>query len=463
MADPLLEALQNQRQIYQDNNFWGQAGDAMGAISKSYAQNQDPYFNPNGNLLGALLTGVGSGFMKGYGQQEVRRQTQDFANVLRGVAKDYYAGNDISYAYKSPYQALQDAAPALEFGRMQNDYQLQQKIDAKKQEGALDFLNKQREAGLIPIQSTDQSGKSYISGWDVNKDYLIAKGEAAQLSNPSFGSKALDSKYQPIVAKVLAGQDLSPEDAQLVSSAPFDLIKEIRQNNQLNDANSRFAQNLGQRKATKNLFGYDFLTDAQLTDTEAAKLRDKIAQTNVLSSVFNQVATNPNYNPDEIFGNNAALTDALRAAAFQKLRMGAGTGANSGAALNPGEKAIIEDMNFATMATDPIGSLKRMMAGRDQKQFAKDMAGVIQKLQDEEILGYGGIRSGVTPDYYSPEAINKYKTSSGLNDFGKQWLSTVPQQAPAQMAAPERMVTIRSKSGQVKQVKESELAQYGFR
>ena len=129
MADPLLEALAQQKQYFNQNNFWGQAGDALGAVSTAYGQNQDEGSNPNSNLVGALLTGIGSGFMKGYGQQEVRRQTADFANVLRGVAKDYYSGGDLSSVYNSPYQALQDAAPALEFGRMQSQQERQNKLN----------------------------------------------------------------------------------------------------------------------------------------------------------------------------------------------------------------------------------------------------------------------------------------------------------------------------------------------
>lgn len=154
MSDPLLEALAQQKQYFNQNNFWGQAGDALGAVSTAYGQNQDEGSNPNSNLVGALLTGIGSGFMKGYGQQEVRRQTADFANVLRGVAKDYYSGGDLSSVYNSPYQALQDAAPALEFGRMQSQQERQNKLnDSMMGKGlSMQFAPNGQPIGAQPIQ-----------------------------------------------------------------------------------------------------------------------------------------------------------------------------------------------------------------------------------------------------------------------------------------------------------------------
>ena len=455
MADPLLEALAQQKQYFNQNNFWGQAGDSLGAVSTAYGQNQDEGSNPNSNLVGALLTGIGSGFMKGYGQQEVRRQTADFANVLRGVAKDYYSGGDLSSVYNSPYQALQDAAPALEFGRAANQYEQAQKLKYEKQKSALDFLNKQREQGIIPLQTQDPNGNSVLSGWTTDNDYLDAIGQANR--QKQLAQNKITPELAPAAAKAVLGQDLTPDEAQqLLTGGNLNVLQLAQQAKNSQAIQERFNRGLDQKKATKNLFGYDFLTDNQLTDTESAKLRDKIAQTNVLTGVFSQLASNPNYNPDEVFGNNAALTDALKAAAFQKLRMGAGTGANSGAALSPGEKAIIEDMNFTTMATDPIGSMKRMMMGRDQKQFAKDMASVIQKLQDEEILSYGGVRSGVKPDYYNPDAINKYKNDSSLNDFGRNWFLNAPAQAQnfqqqQPVTVPQGMkAQVNPKTGQVR-------------
>lgn len=207
MADDLLlQALANQRKQSEQNNMWNIGAQALQGSSQAYLQNQDPYANPNDNLIGALITGLGSGFAKGMGQQQVKQEMADYTNSLRNVAKDYYTGADLTGYAKSPYQSISDIVPQLEFGRAASQYERNQKRQDSIADKTLDFGFQQNAKGLQV--GKDDSGNLV---WGANPSYANAQ---SQLEEPKRLAEMGDFQQKEMFKSGLARQEKGLVDPQ---------------------------------------------------------------------------------------------------------------------------------------------------------------------------------------------------------------------------------------------------------
>lgn len=399
MNELLIAALQNKQKEVQNNPFV-QAGGITNQFIPAIAS--DPNLNSTQRLLGALLTGVGGGIVSGFGRKQAREDLNQFSQALTGLSRDYYGNRSLAPYAQSQDDQIAQLAPILEMQRQENQFSRLQQLQEEERKAQL--------GAMYGAQKT---------AWGKGQNLVFGDQgpiQATQIPgyvNPSQIDNSIPENLRPAFGKLLANQTLTEQEANdLAAVGRLDTIKEARQLRQVNEVGDRFGLNRGDRLAEVVMPGYTQITTFKLRPQEASALRAKSSAVYKLESIFNQIANDPNADPDAYFGQEGALADALRQLSFGELRGLAGTGAN----LTGNEKELVNMQTFSTLNTDPLGAIKRMVQGRDQKEFASNMASLLRKLHDNDLaINYGQVRADKPAEYYDPVVLDRIQTQLNLD------------------------------------------------
>ena len=393
--DTLTQALINAQKPRE--NAWQTAGQGMSQDTMSYLTNDRQFGDddPTSRLVASLISGLGGAALQGFGAYQERERRNTLNQDLMSLGGAYYGGEDLSgYADKLQSSDARDLLPALQLEQASSQRELAQALMKEKAKRKNDFQYDMLGKGLVMGQ--DETGGLQFTSVPGYADAIRAQKGAEGGDIPEA--------LRPTLAKVLADQPLTLDDANAITGAGrLDLMREARQGRQINEVGGRFDRSMGLREGEREIAAdLEYITGMKPTGATASKEQARQASLNRLVGIFNQVAKDPNADLMSVVGNDAATQDALRQMAFGELRAMAGTGA----ALTGNEATLVSAQDFATLGTDPMGAIGRMVAGRDQKQFAGDMASILSKLEDARLMKtYGAKRVSKGFDQYDPEIL----------------------------------------------------------
>jgi len=450
--DLLTQALVNAQK--QRENPYQQAGQSLASFGNNFVNNDEAYGNddPKDRIVASLLTGLTGAVVQGFGAYQERERRNQLTQDLMGLSGAYYGGQDLNPLVNSlQSQDARDLVPMLQM----------------EQAGARRELDADRLKKESELKSKLLFDKGIMTTGSGSNMKFSKDPELYQLLNNKVEGGDIPEALRPTLAKVLADQPLTLDDANAITgSGRLDLMREARQARQINEVGGRFDRSMGLREGQSQIGAdLEYITPMVPAPSTVAKEQQRQASLNRLVNIFDAVAKDPKLDLNAVVGNDAAVADAMRQMAFGELRNMAGTGA----ALTGNEQTLVSAQDFATLGTDPVGALSRMAANRDQKEFARDMASLLMKLEDARLLKtYGAKRVNKNFSDYDPEILrsiapnvnDNYKSivDSYLNNLG----SGTPSPSGSPMRGPSpKMIRVRDNvTKEIILVPETELGNY---
>lgn len=333
-------------------------------------------------LLGAL-SGFGGGALQGMAQaQQPESSTLRLAQALTG--NDKLGEGGLEEAVATLYKQAEE--------EKLSDFYAQEKFKALA-EAFADPKDRKVLSGVDEIQER----QTIVETGDPLNPYRIEYQEIGR--GPRFAPRQ-DTAVDPLVANKLA------EMAAGLTGAPTDdpAMRAIYQNEDTariantllsqEGIGERFKKNKEQTKRQTSLFGYEPIDDSfQLQASEMDDLRRNVSAT---QSIIAKLDTLSDKDLTQIAGQDAQTQAAISAQMFQAFRNKTGSGAN----LTKNEEDLINSMSPALAAGNLTEAIKRGMLGRDQKQFAKDLQGLMQEGLDVELFSMGLKRKTRSLDSY---------------------------------------------------------------
>jgi hypothetical protein len=451
--DLLTQALMNAQK--QRENPYQEAGQGLSSFGTNFINNDRQYGDddPKDRIVASLLTGLTGAVVQGFGAYQERDRRRTLTNDLMGLSSAYYGGEDLNPLVNSlQSQDAKDLVPMLQMEQASNQRAMAQQIAADRAKRQNDF-------------QYDLLGKTGMLMGQGEGGLTFTKTPLADVVNKTQGGD-IPENLRPILAKVLADQPLTLDDANAITGAGrLDLVKESRQNRQINEVGDRFDESIGLRKGQSQIAAdLEYITQMVPAPATVAKEQQRQASLNRLQNIFKIASEDPKYDFLSAVGNDAAALDFLANTGYQDVRLLSGTGASLTG--NEGEKN--QGQLFATFGTDPIGALSRLATGRDQRQFSKDISSLMGELEDARLLKtYGAKRVNKGFNAYDPEILRSI--APNINNTYKsqvdQYLAGVGQQpiasgSPSTIASP-KMFRIRDKqTNEIIMVPETELGKY---
>jgi hypothetical protein len=420
--DLLTQALMNAQK--QRENPYQEAGQGLSSFGNSFINNDREYGgdDPKDRIVASLLTGLTGAVVQGFGAYQERDRRRTLTNDLMGLSSAYYGGEDLNPLVNSlQSQDAKDLVPMLQMEQASTQRQLAQQLATDRAKRQNDF-------------KYDLLGKTGMLMGQGEGGLTFTKTPLADIVNKTQGGD-IPETLRPTLAKVLANQPLTLDDANAITgSGRLDLMREARQGRQLNETDSRFDQNIALRKGQNQIAAdLEYITGMIPSSSTVSKEQQRQASLNRLQSVFKTASQDPKYDFLSVLGNDAGALDFLRQTGYQDIRELSGTGAS----LTGNEGQLNTGQLFSTIGTDPMGALSRMVKGQDQRKFAQDISGLLEKLEDARLLKtYGAKRVNKGFDAYDPEILRsiapnitdtyKSQVDNYLSGLGQQSIAGTP-------------------------------------
>lgn len=348
-------------------------------LRKSLGSLADYKLKPWEAVLAGALTGLAGGALEGIGRStaESRNEavTSKLLSALGSSGPDRLSAleGDPETSKYATLLKLQEVADkqALELGL--SEYEQKQKLQQ-----ALEMQHPKYDITELGAGGRNKQVNA-INPYTLEATPL---GSPVPIDSPNpggFGAQPANQEFvQGLVSKGLIDSDVA---------------RNIRTNNDVDDAlRSMGLEGVANRaKETKeiaertvSLPGYVQEDKSyKLTPDEAKELRTKIRTNANIIDKLDVLANQKNLNA--LTGQDSQTQAALSADLFNKFRMLT----NSGAALSPRESSLIDQMLPQVAAGNLSGALKAGLLGRDQKQFAQDLKGILQRSLDTELGALG--------------------------------------------------------------------------
>lgn len=340
------------------------------------------HLKPWQSILAGVLGGFGSGVLKGIGTASADQKASSIATKLATA---------LQAAPEDRAELFKDIPDGAKYGALLEVQDVQDKIEAKKARQLLLEKLATQDPKIFQVQQGTQN-------ITMQRDPLT--GVVSQIgAGPKFAPRAeteVDPAVQPLFIKQLARSLGVGEDDPSIAAAAKDIkaVTALRGLDANADISERFKANKDQVKRQTTLFGYEPIDDSfQLSPTELDDLRNKVAATQEIKSKLEVLSDK---DLTQIAGQDAQTQAALSASLFQAFRNKTGSGAN----LTANEKDLIDQMSPALAAGNLGEAIKRGLLGRDQKQFSKDLQGILQDGLDVEMFGRGLKRKTKSLDSY---------------------------------------------------------------
>ena len=353
-------------------------------LRKSLGSLGDYKLKPWEAVLAGALTGLAGGALEGIGRStaESRNEavTSKLLSALGAKGEDRYnqLKDDPDTAKFATLLKVSDVADqqALELGlsEYEQKQRLQQQIDMEHPKYSLTQIG----AG---------GGNEQVFGVNqYNVNDRVPIGEPYPKYDPTLRSGGLP--IPPEEAGTLA------ELASALSGVPSEKLAPLYRSGE----KARITSNLVAQRGTEGrslrgvetkermggIPGYEPISDNFIQGSEeAAKLREKVGESQVAISLLEDIAATKDLNA--ITGQDAATLGALMGGLKIASRRLQGTGAN----YTKNEEGILNAMTPQIAAGDLFGALKAGALGKDQRVFAQTLQSIVQKTLDVELLARG--------------------------------------------------------------------------
>lgn len=434
--------LQDQNAYKTENPFYSAGTGLLGATVVPVGADVSPWEK----LLIGALAGFGGGVLQGVGKTQAQSEN---TNKLSGLAS-------LLGASSTDRQGIVSKNPELA------QYEGLLEINEALDKAALTKLEKQEKIKDIAKSLSDPEMRTRISGSDEIQEERRYDPKSDTFSWVSIGQgprfkptpdsvtinaekNAVPEAAQGLVAERLAAAlGLDASDPRVSSAATdFRVANFLRGIDSAEDINTRAADSRKEKQAIGSIFGYEPIKEGigRLTDSEAAKYREKASLTN---SLVNQLAEMASGDLSALSGMEASQQKALSAAIFNALRQRTG----SGAALSPAEVEMIEAMKPAAAAGNLAGAIKAGLLNRDQKALAKYLQERFQEDLDSELFGLGLRRSSRKLESYPAEMLQRYGLSATPQPAAAGPVpGATPAASPTQTPPPNGQMRVMLKDG----------------
>lgn len=335
------------------------------------------------------------------------------ALALAPAIGGYIAGKSVGNAYISPWLkpetildmempgASSAAADALGTGVKEGDKYLAQLRAQSKAENEQKYkvgslVYQQENANQRSRENLEAQKERDTTEFGREKELIRLR--AAYNNNGRTQIPLNDTLAMAAQAKILRGEQPSPEE----SAAYSKYVTDPRDAALISNAISRGAnvdlrgQGFERSGLQLGLAGFEAEPNPQmLPRPEVVKeLQLKAGGLASMQSLLQTYIDNPG---DPIIGQASAQNAALSGMLMNAGRMYTHSGAN----FTETEQRMLRQALPAIMAGDLTGAIKSMALGRDQKTFARDIQGIMQKAFNFEVYGATRYRKqGLPPGYY---------------------------------------------------------------
>ena len=336
----------------------------------------------------------------------------------------YFAGRNAGNAYVSPWLkpetilgmdlpgANAGALAGMEAGRKEGDKYLNElKLyqEAERQQkfkvGALELqqsgLESRGQASIAAANARQSQGFQNQKERDTTqfgRDKELVRLRASVDNNGRPQIPLSDALAMSAQSKILQGLQPSPEEATAYSKYVTDPRDAALISNAISRGENVNIRGQGFERAglQLGLGGYEAEPNPQMLPRPEV-IKELQLKSGGLASMQSLLQTYIDSPGDPIIGQTSAQNAALTGMLMNAGRMYT----NSGANFTETEQRMLKQALPAIMAGDLMGATKAMALGRDQKTFARDIQGIMQKAFDFQVYGSARYRrQGVPAGYY---------------------------------------------------------------
>lgn len=379
--DLISSLLLEQKDIAADNPYLNFAN-SMPQIQASQ--------NPRQNAIAQSLASFTQNFAKGYGRKQVKQEQQELA---KGVAAALTSEN--------PQEKLKEVSPTLASAYELQVAQAKQKQQELAQKMGMDLQKYQMQQDYSNELARSRMGEQF--------QYSAAlKGiPSARQADVPWSNPAIPEILTNIQAEGIGS--ISPEQKQILNSLSPKEYARVLQANQQGGVASRADRGMDFKEGERNLPGFTNVTGATPSTTIVNQLRTKKEGSDQIVNLLEEMKkTGDSSGFMTLVGQDAAMQEMLQGALFNANRVRT----NSGANFTETEQNMVKSSIPKTLAGDPVGAVKALMLGRDQKEFADAMIKFIKADRDVNMFSQG-FKSNTRPLSFYPKEMRE---SYGLID-----------------------------------------------